>query len=56
LEKTVDQIAARDVLSRGKIGYEAIDVNDQTVGTFASQREAAAALQTDRKKPRLSGA
>src|SRR5262245_11982996 len=24
--------------------------NDQTVGTFASQREAAAALQTDRKK------
>ena len=33
------------ILSRGKCGYEAVDVNERSIGFFASQAEAAAALQ-----------
>ena len=36
---------AGNILLRGKWGFAAIDAHDCTIGTFMSQREAAAALQ-----------
>jgi hypothetical protein len=35
------------IMSRGKAGFEAFDADQRSLGVFATQREAAAALPAD---------